>query len=132
MSPISFASSTVRDPEVRRALERLSAWFEKSPDVGYIDPQRLGRELREVPAAALLAALRHLVEERQLQIVYKVLTPAELPVGSAENEEFEYTSAEEVPPDQDFPDRLSGSTFRVDEAADVRPMFRRPRSDDDG
>lgn len=127
MSPTSFDTSTVKDPDVRKALEGLGTWLKRFPDVGYIDPKQLGRDLRAIPTRALLAALHHLVDEGRLQVVYKVVSPFGV-IGSAENREFEFTS-EEVPPDTEIYDR-EGHPTTVGEAGEVRPMFRTARERD--
>ena len=114
MSPITLDVLISEHPEIKRALRRLDEWMRKSKD-NVIYPSTLVKEVRDVDAGELAAALTLLVQAGLLQRVYKVLTPS----GVYADGEFEDPT--KIP--EKLPDRRE-NYFDTAES-DVVPIFKK-------
>jgi hypothetical protein len=101
------------NPELREALDSLSAWCQDHPQVGAIDPRRVVHE-KHTPPEQLVRALTLLVHQGMLKLAYQYETPD----GYLISQDFQSYS--------DVPDELSGrfdETFRREDGL-IIPVYR--------
>ncbi len=115
MSQINFDNLINKHPQISWAIQKLQVWVQSKDDLFFIDPKDLAREVRSVDALSLLAVLSLLVQEGELKIVYKVLTPS----GTFTDGEYEDPS--------EVPDRLPDRFNRYFETSefDTVPIYRK-------
>lgn len=115
MSPINFDTMAAKNPEFRRTWFRLSEWFERYPQLKYVDLRRLSRELSDIPTEELALAMQVLVQHGYLRPVYRV----ESPDGNLIDQDF--ASPSEIP--ERMPNRFHSGYFDTSEG-DIVPGFR--------
>ncbi len=86
----------------------MEGWIRGNPTISFLDPRRLSLDLTHIESQQLAEALRILVRNDYLRVVYRVIGPS---TGTMVGPEFE--SPDEIP--EYMPDRF-GKKFGTDEA----------------